>query len=138
MARLPAASEAWSSQRSRHELIQQARQQAQADAASLTLQHNALEAQANASSAAAAASQSKPATARVLRPKQHKLASLQQRREQRQLLSIYDDRIQTQQQLAGVYSKWAAQVHAAASHRDPHDPAVAGHGGFHSDLRHSF
>jgi hypothetical protein len=38
--------EAWSSQRSRYELIQQAKQQAQADAASLTLQHNALEAQA--------------------------------------------------------------------------------------------
>ena len=43
-------------------------------------------------------------------PDAAKLASLQRRREQRQLLSIYDDRIQTQQQLAGVYSKWAAQV----------------------------
>ena len=41
---------------------------------------------------------------------QPELASLQQRREQRQLLSIYDDRIQTQQQLAGVYSKWSNQV----------------------------
>ncbi|HSU31308.1 MAG TPA: mechanosensitive ion channel domain-containing protein [Bryobacteraceae bacterium] len=29
---------------------------------------------------------------------------------QRQLLSIYDDRIQTQQQLASVYGKWSAQV----------------------------
>ena len=102
MARLPAALEAWSSQRSRYELIQQAMQQAQADAASLTLQHNALEAQADASSDAAAGNTSKPDAA--------KLASLQQRREQRQLLSIYDDRIQTQQQLAGVYSKWANQV----------------------------
>ena len=100
--------EAWSSQRSRYELIQQARQQAQADAASLTLQHNALEAQANASSAEAA-SPSKPEAARAS-PDAAKLASLQQRREQRQLLTIYDDRIQTQQQLAGVYSKWAAQV----------------------------
>ncbi len=43
-------------------------------------------------------------------PDAAKLASLQRRREQRQLLSIYDDRIQTQQQLAGVYSKWAGQV----------------------------
>jgi small-conductance mechanosensitive channel len=101
--------EAWSSQRSRYELIQQARQQAQADAASLTLQHNALEAQANTSSATAAASLSKP-EAGSASPEAAKLASLQQRREQRQLLSIYDDRIQTQQQLAGVYSKWAAQV----------------------------
>jgi small-conductance mechanosensitive channel len=100
---------AWSSQRSRYELIEQARQQALADAASLTQQHNALEAKANASSAAAAANQSKAASGSAS-PDAAKLASLQQRREQRQLLSIYDDRIQTQQQLAGVYSKWAAQV----------------------------
>ena len=92
--------EAWFSQRSRHQLIQQAIQQAKADAASLTMQHNALEAQANAGSAAAASARPDAAT----------LASLQRRREQRQLLSIYDDRIQTQQQLAGVYSKWAGQV----------------------------
>jgi small-conductance mechanosensitive channel len=97
--------EAWSNQRSRYELIQQAKQQAQADAASLTLQHNALEAQANTSSAAA----SKPEAGNAL-PEAAKLASLQQRREQRQLLSIYDDRIQAQQQLAAVYSKWATQV----------------------------
>jgi small-conductance mechanosensitive channel len=101
--------EAWSSQRSRHELIQQAMQQAEADAASLTLQHNALEAQANAGSAAAAASPSQPKSASA-QTQANQLALLQQRREQRQLLSIYDDRIQTQQQLAGVYSKWAAQV----------------------------
>jgi small-conductance mechanosensitive channel len=98
---------AWSSQRSRYELIQQARQQALADAASLTLQHNALEAKANASSATA--NQSK-AGAGSASPDAAKLANLQHRREQRQLLSLYDDRIQTQQQLAGVYSKWAAQV----------------------------
>ncbi len=92
--------EAWFSQRSRHQLILQAMQQAKADAASLTMRHNALEAQANASSAAATSARPDAAT----------LASLQQRREQRQLLTIYDDRIQTQQQLAVVYSKWADQV----------------------------
>jgi small-conductance mechanosensitive channel len=94
--------EAWFSQRSRHQLIQQAIEQAHLDAASLTAQHNALEAKAEASSDAAAGNAAKPSAAR--------LASLQQRREQRQLLSIYDDRIQTQQQLAGVYSKWSTQV----------------------------
>jgi small-conductance mechanosensitive channel len=92
--------EAWFSQRSRHQLIRQAMLQAKADAASLTMQHNALEAQANASSAAATS----------VRPDATTLASLQQRREQRQLLTIYDDRIQTQQQLAVVYGKWADQV----------------------------
>jgi small-conductance mechanosensitive channel len=94
--------EAWFSQRSRRQLIQQAMQQARADAASLTAQHNLLEATAEASSDAAGANAGKPDAA--------KLASLEKRREQRQLLSIYDDRIQTQQQLAAVYSKWSDQV----------------------------
>src|ERR1700733_1865594 len=111
--------EAWSNQRSRSELIQQAMQQAKADAASLMAQHNKLEAQANASSDAAAAGKSKPDAA--------ELASLQQRREQRQLLTIYDDRIQTQQQLAGVYSKWADQVrlqHRIVTHLAVHSLAT--------------
>ncbi len=111
--------EAWNNQRSRSQLIQQAMQQAKADAASLMAQHNKLEAQANASSDAAAANKSKPDAA--------ELASLQQRREQRQLLSIYDDRIQTQQQLAGVYSKWADQVrlqHRIVTHLAVHSLAT--------------
>jgi small-conductance mechanosensitive channel len=99
--------EAWSSQRNRYQLIQQAIQQAQADAASVTIQHNALEALANASSAAANSPQTET---KDLPANAAKLASLERRREQRQLLSIYDDRIQTQQQLAGVYGKWANQV----------------------------
>jgi small-conductance mechanosensitive channel len=101
--------EAWSSQRSRYQLIQQAIQQAKTDAASVTMQHNALEALANESSAAATTSSSQP-EAKGVPADAAKLASLEQRREQRQLLSIYDDRIQTQQQLAGVYGKWANQV----------------------------
>ena len=39
-----------------------------------------------------------------------RLAQIKQRSEQRQLLGIYADRIQTQQQLAAVYGKWADQV----------------------------
>lgn len=111
--------EAWNNQRSRSQLIQQAVQQAKADVASLMTQHNKLEAQANASSDAAAANKSKPDAA--------ELSSLQQRREQRQLLSIYDDRIQTQQQLAGVYSKWADQVrlqHRIVTHLAVHSLAT--------------
>jgi small-conductance mechanosensitive channel len=111
--------EAWNNQRSRSQLIQQAMQQAKADAASLMAQHNRLEAQANASSDAAAANKSKPDAA--------ELASLQQRREQRQLLSIYDDRIQTQQQLAGIYSKWVEQVklqHRIVTHLAVHSLAT--------------
>ena len=39
-----------------------------------------------------------------------RLADLKNRSAERQLLSIYDDRIQTEQQLAKVYGKWSAQV----------------------------
>lgn len=35
---------------------------------------------------------------------------MQRRGQQRQILSLYDDRIQTEQQLAAVYGKWANQV----------------------------
>jgi small-conductance mechanosensitive channel len=87
--------EAWFNQRSRYQLIQQARQEAQLDVATLTRQHNALEAQAGASASG---------------PESSSLAGLQRRRAQRQLLTIYDDRIQTQQQLAAIYSKWGNQV----------------------------
>ena len=87
---------AWISQRSRYQLILQALQQARADGAALTAQHNALEAVADA----------KPET----KGGPGQLASLQRKREQRQLLTIYDDRIQTHQQLTAVYGKWAAQV----------------------------
>lgn len=92
--------EAWINQRTRYDLIQQALQQARADAAGLTLQHNALESIASAGDASVSAAP----------PDSSRLASLQRRRQQRQLLTLYDDRIQTQQQLAAVYNKWAAQV----------------------------
>ncbi len=97
--------EAWSNQRSRYQLLQQALQQARADAASLTAQHNALESQADAS-----APQANATSAIATAGSAGRFAALQREREQRQLLSIYDDRIQTQQQLDTVYSKWATQV----------------------------
>ena len=92
---------AWNKQRSRRDLIDQGAQQAAADVASLTAEHNALEAQATSATAAAANGPQDHAT---------KLASLKARAAERQLLSIYDDRIQTEQQLKEVYNKWAAQV----------------------------
>jgi small-conductance mechanosensitive channel len=91
----------WNNQLDRKQLIQQAIQQAQADIASLTAEHNALEAKANAAMAATGASVPDHAA---------RLANLRDRSAERQLLSIYDDRIQTQKQLAGVYGKWSAQV----------------------------
>jgi small-conductance mechanosensitive channel len=92
---------AWFNQRSRYQLIQQALQQAQSDISALTSEHNSLEAKANAVPTASSDTSSDHAS---------KLALISERREQRQLLSIYDDRIVTERQLATVYSKWSAQV----------------------------
>jgi small-conductance mechanosensitive channel len=91
---------AWFAQRSRYDLIQQAIQQARMDADKLTAQHNALEAQANGS----------PTTSDGAQDTASRLTQIKQRSEQRQLLGIYADRIQTQQQLANIYGKWADQV----------------------------
>jgi small-conductance mechanosensitive channel len=91
---------AWNSQRSRHQLILEAQQQAQSDVTALTAQHNALEAKADVP----------PQPAPGLSDQAAKLAAIKERTAQRQLLSIYDDRIQTQKQLALVYGKWANQV----------------------------
>ena len=85
----------WLNQRSRLAQLQQAHAQALNDASTLTAQYNQLEAQANADPTS-----SGTAT----------LAQLQDRRAQRQILAIDEDRIQTSQQLARVYSKWRDQV----------------------------
>ena len=98
---------AWFRQRSRQALIEQARQQAIQDAATLTKQHNDLEKQADTTTATASSAD--------LSDRSAKLASIRERSQQRQLLSIFDDRIQTEKQLAQVYSKWSAQV--AVQHR---------------------
>jgi small-conductance mechanosensitive channel len=95
---LAARISAWFKQIDRGRLIQQAQQQAQQDIRALTAEHDALEAKANSNASASAAD------------KASRLASIKDRSAERQILSIYDDRIQTQQQLAAVYGKWAAQV----------------------------
>jgi small-conductance mechanosensitive channel len=92
---------AWNRQSSRLKLIQQAGQQALADARQFTDRHNALEAQANANSQNSSGN---------VQDRTARLATLKNRSAERQLLSIYDDRIQTEQRLASVYQKWAAQV----------------------------
>ncbi len=92
---------AWFSQLDRYKSILQAQQKAQQDAASLTADHNKLESQTEASATGSASSSSDRSV---------KLANLKDRSAERQILAIYDDRIQTNQQLASVYSKWANQV----------------------------
>ena len=96
---LAARLEAWFSQRDRQQLVYQALQETQNDVRNLTAEHNALEAKANAAAAGNAATDH--AT---------QMASLKDRSIERQILSIDDDRIQTEQQLATVYGKWSSQV----------------------------
>lgn len=88
---------AWFSQRGRYASIQQALTESQNDATSLTAEHNALEAKVKSITADEAGH---PLT----------LAEIKARSTRQQILSISDDRIQTDQQLASVYSKWGAQV----------------------------
>ncbi|MBV9503017.1 MAG: mechanosensitive ion channel [Acidobacteriaceae bacterium] len=104
---------AWLDQRTRYELIQQALHEMQADAVALTAQHDQLENQASAGASPVIANspQVSPSTAPAPPPdKASMLSALLSRTAQGELLSIYDDRIQTEQQLASVYGKWSAQV----------------------------
>ncbi|HKO11234.1 MAG TPA: mechanosensitive ion channel domain-containing protein [Acidobacteriaceae bacterium] len=88
---------AWLNQRSRHAMLAQAQAQTENDVRTLTLDYNKIDTKMDHDSGAGMRG---PLT----------LADLQDRSIQRQILSIIDDRIQTERQLAEVYEKWAAQV----------------------------
>src|SRR6266568_2475112 len=92
---------AWLDQRDRYKLLQQALQQTRSDIGTLTAAHNALETKADSATGVPPGGGSDRAG---------KLAVIKDKSAERQILSIYDDRIQTEQQLANVYSKWSAQV----------------------------
>jgi small-conductance mechanosensitive channel len=99
----------WFKQRSRYQLLQQAVAQTQDDIRNLTGQYNALEAKSGAAVSQMASIGDRGA----------RLANLKDRGAERQLLGIYDDRIQSEQQLTTVYGKWADQVlmqHRIVSH----------------------
>lgn len=89
---------AWFKQRSRYNLLQQALEKTRNDIATLTAQHNALEAKVNA--------MGETKTDDL----DERLQGIKDRSVERQILSIADDRIQTEQQMATAYSKWSAQV----------------------------
>jgi small-conductance mechanosensitive channel len=104
---------AWLDQRTRYELIQQVLHEAQADTVALTAQHDQLENRASAGASPVIINSPQPGPSAAAAPPPDKvsmLSALLSRTMQRELLSIYDDRIQTQRQLASVYSKWSAQV----------------------------
>lgn len=90
--------EAWFRQRQRQSLLAEARFQALQEATAITQQHNALQARVDAIAPPAGPDRSA------------QLASLHDRSIEREILSIDDDRIQTDQQLAEVYAGWQAQL----------------------------
>jgi small-conductance mechanosensitive channel len=97
---------AWNRQRTRSQLLDEAEQQAESSLRALSATRGTLAAKISSAGAADAAS---------AQDQTSHLAHLQSRSIERQLLSIYDDRIQTEQQLANVYKRWAA--HLQAQHR---------------------
>jgi small-conductance mechanosensitive channel len=98
--------DAWVSQRSRVKLLEQAEQQARDDGKKLSSEHAALEAKAKEAETADAGAKASGAmatgAARVM-----ELKALAARRN---VLSILDDRIGAQQQLATIYARWQQQV----------------------------
>ena len=91
---------AWFKQDARTEMLNQAQQQAYAKANQISGVRKAMEEQLDA------------VEAKSVSPNEtgSRLAKIQARDARRQLLSIYDDRIDTEQRLASVYQKWAVQV----------------------------
>ena len=91
---------AWSRQNTRTQILNQAQQQAQTQANQIAGVSKTVQAQLDALTASPVLADDAAA----------RLAKLQARSARRQLLSIYDDQIQTEQRLASVYLKWATQV----------------------------
>ncbi len=99
----------WFDQRSRMDLIAQARDEANADVATLTAQHAELEKKATAAADAVSANASAAASGGdgSVRDRVAKMAEVHALA---QIHSILDDRIDTQKQLADVYGRWLDQV----------------------------
>ena len=94
----------WRNQSKRRALVLQAQAAAASDAAKLTAEHNALATSLTASGAAAAAA------AAATDAGSDRLSGLKRLTLQHELLTLYNDRIETQNQLAVVYGRWATQI----------------------------
>jgi small-conductance mechanosensitive channel len=94
----------WFDQRSRMDLLRQAKADTDTDIARLTTQHADFEKRA----AAAAASINSPASAADAA--QTRVARMAQAHSLAQMHNIVEDQLETQKQLSTVYAKWLAQV----------------------------
>lgn len=117
---LYARMKSWFDQRSRMDLIEQAKAQADADVAALTAQHAEIEKKASAVQAGIGTLPSgAEAPADVETAVKGRVARMGQMHAIAQVHSILEDRLQTQQQLSGVYDQWLAQVelqHSIVTH----------------------
>ena len=94
---------AWFDQRSRMDLIGQAKAQADTDVTTLTAQHDDTEKKLRAAGGANASAQDAGGT-------KGRVARLAQMHSLAQIHGILDDRIETQKQLSVVYGRWLDQV----------------------------
>ena len=88
----------WRKQRQRYAELMVAKTSAERDAAALIGEHNRMMAGAGAHGGDASVAVA------------DRLASLKRMSLERQLMSLFDDRVETERQLADVYGKWGAQV----------------------------
>ncbi len=97
---------AWFDQRSRKDLVEQAKAEVDADVATLMAQHADVETKSSATAAKMQGADAASADSSV----KGKMAEMAQMHGLAQVHSILDDRIATEQQLSAVYAKWSAQV----------------------------
>src|SRR5258707_5972838 len=100
----------WFDQRSRMDLIKQAKAQTDADVAALTAKHDKFEKQATAAESAAGSSAQPNTAAPVPDVARSKMARMSQAHALAQMHNIVEDQLATQKQLSAVYTKWLAQA----------------------------
>lgn len=100
----------WFDQRSRMDLISQAKAEADADVVALTAQHAEIEKKASAAEAGVGSAPTDTGTPADADAVRGRVAQMGKMHAIAQIHSILDDRLQTQQQLSGVYEQWLAQV----------------------------
>jgi small-conductance mechanosensitive channel len=99
----------WFDQRSRMDLLEQAKAEADTNVAALTAQHATIEKKASEAGAGASSTDAE-AAADAEAAVRRRVAGMGKMHAIAQVHSIVDDRIQTQQQLSDVYERWLAQV----------------------------
>jgi small-conductance mechanosensitive channel len=114
---------AWLDQRSRMNLIRQAKAETDADIATLTARHAEFEKKASAAAASinasVNASSAQPNVAVPQDAVKSRVARMAKAHAFSQMHSIVEDQLQTQQQLSAVYGKWLEQVdlqHSIVTH----------------------